>query len=335
MATNEKNKRVLWSSAPGPGNQQRHSESIANGMSLPHSGCGSESGETYDYNSVFRQFASKPSPKPFFLLVAKSLVVVQEFSLTCFLLARHRIALLEQDNNREVWNAPTAASFGSSSSSQYQQHLPSRLDRSNYALFAAMAVAIFYNSTALVLSRDDSKPTNKLQQQQSRPVKARQRTMDALLLAVLLRFLASVLRSLTASYSSDTVQRLALAGMVLHLVTCDYNYANGWGGGNGTFVSNAFLLSAITPSATTNKRPPFHGGTVALNAALFSVTLLVSRLDSNLSTYLFISLAVVLFAFYSVTRHAISTTHPPTTSGAYHDLCVCAGSPRNVLLTLT
>mmetsp|Transcript_6680 Transcript_6680/g.14610 ORF Transcript_6680/g.14610 Transcript_6680/m.14610 type:complete len:231 (+) Transcript_6680:468-1160(+) len=122
------------------------------------------------------------------------------------------------------------------------------------------------------------------------------RATDAVLLAAILRFLSSVLRTLTASYSSDTVNALAIGGMVVHLLACDYSYALG--------------ISQKKVSDGSNKRqagrPTFSGGTVSLNAALFSTTLLASRLPTNAVSYSFISSSVVLFAFYPAARHAIA-----------------------------
>jgi phosphatidylinositol glycan class C protein len=104
------------------------------------------------------------------------------------------------------------------------------------------------------------------------------------------------LRTLTASYSSDTVNALAIGGMVVHLLACDYSYALG--------------ISKKKVSDGSNKRqagrPTFSGGTVSLNAALFSTTLLASRLPTNVVSYAFISSAVILFAFYPAARHAIA-----------------------------
>ena len=155
------------------------------------------------------------------------------------------------------------------------------LNLSNMAMLAALFLAIWFATQS-----DPSK-------QQDRRTKARQRILDAMLLALLLRFLASLLRALTSSYSSDTVQRLAWGSMGLHVVACDYSYANGRGG-----------------APSTHQRPPFAGGTLALNAALFSTTLLNSRLSSNSAAYAFSCMAIVLFAFYSATRHAIAASYP-------------------------
>jgi phosphatidylinositol N-acetylglucosaminyltransferase subunit C len=127
--------------------------------------------------------------------------------------------------------------------------------------------------------------------------------------------LSSVLRSLTASYSSDTVMLLASIGMFFHVLSCDFTYANGLK--KKVVVSDDDLNK--NNDSRTNKplqRPPFLGGTFSLNAALFSATLLVSRLDSNAMAYLSMTLAIVVFSFYPETRHAIATTYPSSSSGA-------------------
>jgi phosphatidylinositol glycan class C protein len=137
--------------------------------------------------------------------------------------------------------------------------------------------------------------------QQDRKTKGQQRTTDAFLLVILLRFVASVLRSLTASYSSDTVQALAVAGMIVHVLACDYSYANG--------KEHATVVVRLQ-----QQRPIFQGGTISLNVALFSTTLLVSRLSSNLTCYVFVTLSIVVFSFYPATRHAVAVAYHPSAS---------------------
>jgi phosphatidylinositol glycan class C protein len=86
--------------------------------------------------------------------------------------------------------------------------------------------------------------------------------------------------------------------MAVHVLACDYAYALG-------HQSQRQGVDAAEEGRPTG-RPNFLGGTVSLNAALFSTTLLASRLDSDVSSYAFISSAVVLFAFYPAARHAIA-----------------------------
>lgn len=219
-------------------------------------------------DSVLSIYATKPPRIPFFTLCCNALVVVQEFSLTCFVLARHRLVWLQQEHK--------------------QQHVPQfHVDASNLLLLVALLVAVAHGNTQI--------------QSQDRRTKVRQRAFDSLLLAFVLRFASAFLQSLTASYSSDTVQRLAILGMLWHVLACDYSYANG----------------IVTTPPSTGARPVFGGGTFALNAALFSTTLMVSRIHDNQTVFVFISLSVVVFAFYSTTRHDMAQTHPANLSGTF------------------
>mmetsp|Transcript_4450 Transcript_4450/g.8192 ORF Transcript_4450/g.8192 Transcript_4450/m.8192 type:complete len:287 (+) Transcript_4450:41-901(+) len=191
--------------------------------------------ETID--SLMTRFSSKPPPRPLLDLFQCSLVVGQEFALTCLLLTRHRAAM-QHEGDPDQWRqvAPVVV-------------LP--------------LILIF------IFDREQTTPEK--------------RACDALLLAGMLRLVSSVLRTLTASYSSDTVYALSIAGMVVHLLACDYRYANG----------------------QVRKK---SAGVVSLNASLFSMTLLASRLSSNATVYVFVSTSVILFAFYPAARHAIAVT---------------------------
>jgi hypothetical protein len=159
------------------------------------------------------------------------------------------------------------------------------IEASNLFLIAALLVAV---------ACGNSQPPT-----QDRSTKVKQRAIDSLLLSFALRFASSFLQSLTASYSSDTVHRLAILGMLWHVLACDYSYANG----------------CVKTGVTNGSRPIFGGGTFSLNEALFSTTLLVSRIHDHQAVFLFISLSVVVFAFYSTTRHEMARTHPANSSG--------------------
>lgn len=135
--------------------------------------------------------------------------------------------------------------------------------------------------------------------------KFRTRVCDALLLAGILRLLSSVLRTLTASYSSDTVYALAITGMLVHVLACDYRYANGH----------------------MRKNAAFAGGVMSLNASLFSTTLLASRLSSNATVYVFVSTSVILFAFYPAARHTIAVTQPHAPHGTWNPKTSRIGHP--------
>lgn len=229
-------------------------------------------------DAVHRRFASRPQKKDFFSLCSTALVVAQEFALSCFLLARHRIALYFEQSRSTPENAFTISQ--------------TNLDQATVAMSAALMLVLFCSSRSNTIPR------------QKRREKAQQRLSDAILLGIVLRLLASVLRTLTASYSSDTVEALATTGMTLHVVACDYSYANG-----------RRPHGEIIRPLISSQRPVFRGGTFSLNAALFATTLLVSRVESNSMAYFLISLAIVMFAFYPDARHAIANSYPPSRSG--------------------
>jgi hypothetical protein len=220
--------------------------------------------ETYD--SVFQSFSSRSSPKPLSVVVSNALVVGQEFILTCLLLTRHRAAL-------------------------WEQHAEAEDD--DRALRLGMSLGFFFLALILIaLHNKHSSP-----RLQSRRNKLRQRTADAIFTAALLRFLAAVLKTLTASYSSDTVNALAIASLLFHIMACDYSYANGYGGESADLDST--------------KRPAFQGGTMSLTAAFFGTTLLASRLESNAGVYVFVLSSVCLFALYPAARHQVAFTSGP------------------------
>jgi len=225
---------------------------------------------------IRQRFTVRPPRRTLFQLCANAVVVVQEFALTSFIFARHKIMLLDTQTT-----------------TQRMQQNDMYIDLSTAFIVLALLTAVVFSARADAT------------QQQDRLTKITQRSSDAVLLGLLLRWMSGLLQSLTASYSSDTVEALALAGMTVHLLFCDYSYANGRGS------------ATKTKQASDNKtRPPFLGGIHSLNAALFSTTLLVSRLPDSLSAYLFLALAILVFAHYPATRHAISASYPAVYSGA-------------------
>jgi Phosphatidylinositol N-acetylglucosaminyltransferase len=242
-------------------------------------------------------------------LCANAVVVVQEFALSSWLLARHRLVQKER---------------------KYPEFLVSA---STWLLLVAMVITIVYSTAAAAAAAAAADGAN--DPPQSRGAKARQRTLDAVLVAVLLRFTAQVLPSLTASYSTDTVERLAGLGLLVHLLFCDYSYANGRPAACGRPQSPT-LYSAAPHGDTTgtstvaryqSRRPSFQGGTASLNAVFFTTTLLVSRCsesdDNHANTA--IGTCVVLFGFYPAARHAVSARFPSHQSGTLafsRDSCV-------------
>ena len=287
------------------------------------------------YESVLQRFSvDPPPPQSLGALCGNSLVVGQEFALTSLFWARHRVVALEQEqqaakttlnhHNHNIDNTTTVMD-----GDEWQQRM---IHSQLLALLALIVIAIFTNSRFAP-------------RVQSTRQKVQQRVSDAILFALLLRMLASVLRTLTASFSSDTVEYLTVAGMMIHWWTCDYAYANA---ATSSIMENATTRSkpvaasetATTTTKSTNyikrqpqsqdqtqshkddsnvytntimhhqkQRPTFQGGTVSLNAAFFFTTLLASRLSSNATVYVFVSSAIILFAFFPAARHAISH-HP-------------------------
>jgi hypothetical protein len=183
------------------------------------------------------------------------------------------------------------------------------------------------------------------------------RLIDASIVAGMVRYIAALLRHLTISYSTDTVERLAILALFVHVLCCDYTYANGYDPAmyRRRTKSNQSQAPQLPTSQQQDRRisdrlqvypswnsttlwllnvtSTFRGGTISLNAAFFATIVLVSRFDltntttasssgSNTgtnstinATFLFISLAVILFAFYPVTRHTISMVYPSHKSG--------------------
>jgi uncharacterized membrane protein len=241
--------------------------------------------ETHD--SVFDKFAHKPPQKGLVTIASNALVVGQEFVLTALVLARHREAFLNEANPHRIDN-----------DSDYAKRVSISIGCISLALF----LVILYNNQAAPFSSSSSTRTEN-PAPQSRKSKVRQRFTDAILMGILLRFLAAVLRTLTASYSSDTVHALAVATFILHLLACDYSYANGFDDGNNIHDDDD---EADKTSLHPDARPTFEGGTISLTAAFFGTTLLASRLESNGSVYAFVSSSVILFALYPASRHQVA-----------------------------
>lgn len=242
--------------------------------------------EQDSYDAVLERFATRPSPVPLQNLISNSLVVGQECLLTTLFLAGHRAIQSEKAFERSEEGE--------------------RLLSSMFIFWLALFLVVLNN-----------KPQN-MDAVLARKTKLRHRAMDGLFMAVLLRFLAAVLKTLTASYSSDTVHALAVSGFTLHLMACDYSYANGRvSPTHTTRIPRALPKPGAEQSSRplvpmdTTKRPAFQGGTLSLTAAFFATTLLASRLKSNRTVYAFVLASVVLFALYPAARHqvAINTQH--------------------------
>jgi phosphatidylinositol glycan class C protein len=236
---------------------------------------------TDTYDTIFERFSSRPASKPLTLLASNAFVVGQEFILTCLLLASHRAAISKESSDEDDVEANTA----------FEDPLMQFLILIWFTFFLVVLhnKSTYYSDAPGVL----------------RKTKVRHRLTDAIFMAILLRFLAAVLKTLTASYSSDTVDTLAMASLLLHLLACDYPYANGF--------------SSDGPIVDAKKRPTFQGGTLSLTAAFFATTLLASRLESNAAVYIFVSFSVILFALYPAARHQVAiNTKTNNRWGAYY-----------------
>lgn len=264
----------------------------------------------------FEPLVVVPPPLSLEGTIDSCLVVGQELSLTALLLAVHRDIVNEAEIGED---------FHRGISSSYL--IGGEINRHSLSMICVLTAVIImlYYGAASGIGIDSGG---------SRRKKAIVRLSDAVLLACILRFLSAAIRTLTASYSTDTVHFLAATGMAVHLLACDYGYANGrirdGRGGGGGEESNGHDPQSTDP----DPRPAFLGGTVSLNAALFSTTLLASRIPSNATSYAFVTWVVTLFAFYPAARHRIALKHPNRLRGSPCSMIFLALSLA-VLLVIT
>lgn len=216
-----------------------------------------------------------PPQLPLIEIFDESLVVGQEISLTAIFLAVHKEIVRDESEGPG-------------------EYLSQKLSLAMLTVYATLLLVVYYNWQSSAREH----------RRWQRRKKAIVRLSDGLLLAAILRLLSGALRALTASYAADTVHALAIGGMAVHLLACDYGYANGAppspeaaGGGGGGARGDA-------------SRPAFLGGTVSLNAVFFSTVLLASRIRSDATSYAFVSSVVTLFAFYPASRHNIAGHYP-------------------------
>ena len=247
------------------------------------------------YETIFNHFSLKPKPKSLILLLSNTMVFVQEFVLTCLLLAGHRAALLEELDYRRRLEQLGSSGSGSSNRNPSVSIHSSRLLTSLGLIWLTLIVAVVKNRFA-----------------NSKRYTIRHRFTDFLLMAILLRFLSAVLKTLTASYSSDTVYVLSTISLFLHLVTCNYDYANGYDDDDDDDnnveddENDDDTIIASNIRKKNQERPTFKGGMISLTSAFFATTLLASRLESNAAVYIFICSSVVLFALYPAARHLVA-----------------------------
>jgi len=244
----------------------------------------------------------KPPHRSLVELINSALVVGQEVSLTVILLAVHRQIVTYEEG------------AGKMSDQNVLEYIVQKSSIAMLLVYASMFIIAYYNQRGLSADTEDvnsaysdkDKETSQHNQKKSkkghRRRKAIVRLSDGILLAVILRVISGLLRSLTASYSTDTLYALAVTGVAVHLLACDYKFANGYEKDDGS----------ATPSITRthHPRPKFLGGTVSLNAAFFATVLLISRIKSNATSYAFVSSVVTLFAFYPTSRHEIARHFP-------------------------
>ncbi|KAL7567570.1 hypothetical protein ACA910_000171 [Epithemia clementina (nom. ined.)] len=264
-----------------------------------------------DYDKLWNEYALHcPNPKSLLFYVARNLVVVQEIALTINFLLRYQLFLLFQQQQSAGRNVLPI-------------HLQQQNDLASLVMVAALLLVLVTNASS---SSSQRSLTNK----------ARYRLTDGCLIGIILRFLSTLLQSLTASYADDAVYTLALCGMLVHVLVCDYAYANGKETATSLTTTRATqqslhhhqhkkqqLQTSSSPlleekgllrAKCANPRPAFEGGTLSLNAAFFATILLISRLHENIAAYVLCLISVISFAFYPLTRHELAKIHPPTTS---------------------
>jgi phosphatidylinositol glycan class C protein len=315
------------SNNPNSNNNSRHLPPHKNNRATITTTTTTTSTSTTQAN-IFEQFASRPTPRSFVIFAANSLVFFQEFVLTCYMLAGHRAVTRWQKADDEAVVAAMQYQETTTKHRHNDNHeengalhdnvddIDHRLKLSLGLVWLALCISMFQTRLAT----------------QSH-YKVEHRMIDFLWMGLCLRFLAAVLKTLTASYSSDTVYALAVASLVLHLFTCDYDYASGMmlhnshdaDGGDIDAIDDSHPVDDGTRNTASHsnqcrrpKRPKFKGGTTSLTSAFFATTLLSSRLESTLSVYLFVCSSVVLFALFPAARHLVAVKAKAATTRLQH-----------------
>ena len=276
------------------------------------------------FGPQFHAYKCESIPTSYRSLLLDSLVVVQEFSLSCLLLAVHRMVVTYYSSSDRVY-------------CEGQENDISCLQKNFEAAGPKQIIAMAFVSLILVIillfsEVKEPNPPKKLSTSSLLSfifelpnyhiITLLHRLTDASLIAAALRLLSAVLRTLTASYSLDTVMALSVFGMIIHFFSCDYMYANGYVPDKQIMKTNNSEQHYLKKKYS--KRSVFYGGTVSLNSSLFSTTLLASRISSNVFSYAFVSFSVVIFAFYPTVRHTLSRrsttgcTSPTTLMSKYH-----------------
>ena len=110
-------------------------------------------------------------------------------------------------------------------------------------------------------------------------------TSQCVVVIAILLTLAPVVQTLTQSYCSVTVWGLSLFLSTVHIISHDYRVP--------TQSETAVASTAVVP------------GTLSLNAALFAAALLSSRLPSTAHVFVFLVIAIQLFAAFPLARNFV------------------------------
>jgi hypothetical protein len=209
--------------------------------------------ESTTYASLLKQFSSKPEPKRWTTMCKNSLVVGQEFALICYFLARHRL---------EKYN-------------EQSQQLPdgwTQLGWSLATMLASWLVVVTLNSCKTTLN------------------KSTRWLLDPIMSTARLTLLAATLKILINWLSSaSSIHTLAVAGLAIHLLGCDYTFANG------------MTVRSVESSSSSLSIP---------SAACFSIILLASQLQSHWNTFIFVSASVMVFSFHPTIQYYVHSKTP-------------------------
>lgn len=249
--------------------------------------------------------------RTFVSIMWNTVVVGQEFVLSCLFLTGYRRLLRIESQN---------GTFFADIDDEWKTYASVVIVSLTFFLITACSVWARFRLHKMLNTRKGEQRQHERQRQVD---KVLTRLMDALLLAGLLRVLSGMLRTLTKSYASNTVTTLSVGGMILHLLTCNYDYANGILAPSTRIMCNCDLVGSFRHSTyniddndetpiVRERRPVFNGGMVSINSVFFSTILLVSRLplSSDASSFVFLLSTLILFAFYPDTRYVITTAVP-------------------------
>jgi len=282
-----------------------------------------EDDASLSYDLVFDEFSILPPRKSLMFFLGNTIVVGQEFVLTGLFLAGHRAAIYEEERwdeqQQQQKNNYDSNNSNSKSDSNNNNHDPSVI---------LLSEKLIWSLSLVWLTIVISVVTNKFAT--SKQYRIQHRFTDFALMAMFIRLLASVLRTLTSSFSSDTVYALSILALFIHVLACDYAYANGVVVNSqdgdededdevGVHVDDeddkqpdrqsTGTTTALTPIQRRNRkyqRPAFKGGTLSLTTVFFATILLASRLRHNMTVYVFVCSSVVLFALFPAARHLVA-----------------------------